>query len=171
MDLVGNGSGSPPGTEQHLGAVTVRHHGALHGAAFDAVLGGANIAVSTLAFHRTGLREGAVLKTREYVARGLPIVLGYEDVDVPADLPFVLQVPNDDSLVPIDALFAFAERAARTPDLSAAMRAHPRVFSPFYVSVIRIGETTGSLDEAFLRMFERARLQPETLGFAIGGVD
>jgi MSHA biogenesis protein MshG len=39
-------------------------------------------------------------------------------------------------------------------ELSAAMRGHPRVFSPFYVSVIRIGETTGSLDEAFLRMFE-----------------
>lgn len=39
-------------------------------------------------------------------------------------------------------------------ELSAAMRGHPRVFSPFYVSVIRIGETTGGLDEAFLRMFE-----------------
>ncbi|HEX9184800.1 MAG TPA: type II secretion system F family protein [Burkholderiales bacterium] len=39
-------------------------------------------------------------------------------------------------------------------ELSAAMRAHPRVFSPFYVSVIRIGEATGGLDEAFLRMFE-----------------
>ena len=39
-------------------------------------------------------------------------------------------------------------------ELSAAMRAHPRVFSPFYISVIRIGETTGGLDEAFLRMFE-----------------
>ena len=39
-------------------------------------------------------------------------------------------------------------------ELSAAMRSHPRVFSPFYLSVIRIGETTGGLDEAFLRMFE-----------------
>jgi MSHA biogenesis protein MshG len=39
-------------------------------------------------------------------------------------------------------------------ELSAAMRGHPRVFSPFYISVIRIGETTGGLDESFLRMFE-----------------
>lgn len=39
-------------------------------------------------------------------------------------------------------------------ELSAAMRSHPRVFSPFYISVVRIGETTGGLDEAFLRMFE-----------------
>lgn len=39
-------------------------------------------------------------------------------------------------------------------ELSAAMRNHPRVFSPFYISVIRIGETTGELDKSFNRMFE-----------------
>ena len=38
-------------------------------------------------------------------------------------------------------------------ELSAAMRNHPTVFSPFYVSVIRIGEATGELDQAFNRMF------------------
>jgi len=38
-------------------------------------------------------------------------------------------------------------------ELSAAMRSHPRVFSPFYISVIRIGETTGDLDQSFNRMF------------------
>jgi MSHA biogenesis protein MshG len=38
-------------------------------------------------------------------------------------------------------------------ELSAAMRNHPRVFSPFYVSVIRIGEATGELDQSFNRMF------------------
>lgn len=38
-------------------------------------------------------------------------------------------------------------------ELSAAMRNHPRVFSPFYLSVIRVGETTGELDQSFNRMF------------------
>jgi MSHA biogenesis protein MshG len=38
-------------------------------------------------------------------------------------------------------------------ELSAAMRSHPRVFNAFYVSVIRIGETTGELDQSFNRMF------------------
>ncbi len=38
-------------------------------------------------------------------------------------------------------------------ELSAAMRNHPKVFSPFYVSVIRIGEATGELDQSFNRMF------------------
>jgi MSHA biogenesis protein MshG len=46
-------------------------------------------------------------------------------------------------------------------ELSAAMRSHPRVFSPFYISVIRIGETTGGLDESFLRMFEYMEFDKE----------
>jgi MSHA biogenesis protein MshG len=33
------------------------------------------------------------------------------------------------------------------------MRSHPEVFSPFYISVIRIGEATGELDQSFNRMF------------------
>jgi len=38
-------------------------------------------------------------------------------------------------------------------ELSTAMRGHPDVFSGFYVSVVRVGETTGQLDEAFNRLF------------------
>lgn len=38
-------------------------------------------------------------------------------------------------------------------ELSTAMRRHPEVFSPFYVSVVRVGETTGALDESFHRLF------------------
>ena len=38
-------------------------------------------------------------------------------------------------------------------ELSTAMRRHPDVFSEFYVSVVRVGETTGQLDEAFNRLF------------------
>jgi MSHA biogenesis protein MshG len=39
-------------------------------------------------------------------------------------------------------------------ELSAAMRSHPKVFGPFYVSVIRIGESTGELDQSFNRMLD-----------------
>jgi MSHA biogenesis protein MshG len=46
-------------------------------------------------------------------------------------------------------------------ELSAAMRGHPRVFSPFYISVIRIGETTGELDQSFNRMFEYIEFEKE----------
>lgn len=38
-------------------------------------------------------------------------------------------------------------------ELSAALRLHPDVFSSFYVSMVRIGEATGMLEEVFLRLF------------------
>ena len=38
-------------------------------------------------------------------------------------------------------------------ELSTAMRRHSDVFSEFYISVVRVGETTGQLEEAFNRLF------------------
>lgn len=124
LDLIGAGSGKAAGEVETFGTVTVRHHGMLDGADFDRVLASGNVAISTLAFHRTGLREGAVLKTRDYVARGMPVVLGYVDVDCPADLPWVLQLPNDDSLLSVDELVAFADRTSRLGGLAQEIRAH-----------------------------------------------
>jgi MSHA biogenesis protein MshG len=39
-------------------------------------------------------------------------------------------------------------------ELSAAMRRHPEVFNNFYLSMVRVGEMTGRLDEIFLRLFD-----------------
>jgi MSHA biogenesis protein MshG len=44
-------------------------------------------------------------------------------------------------------------------ELSAAMRRHPEVFSSFYLSMVRIGETTGRLDEVFLRLFDHLEFE------------
>ena len=46
-------------------------------------------------------------------------------------------------------------------ELSAAMRRHPHVFSPFYLSMVRIGEATGRLDEVFLRLFDHLEFERE----------
>ena len=39
-------------------------------------------------------------------------------------------------------------------ELSAAMRRHPDVFSSFYVSMVRVGELTGLLEDVLLRLFD-----------------
>ncbi len=39
-------------------------------------------------------------------------------------------------------------------ELSTALRRHPKVFSPFYLSMVQIGEMTGMLDVTFLRLYE-----------------
>lgn len=44
-------------------------------------------------------------------------------------------------------------------ELSAAMRRHPDVFSPFYLSMVRVGETTGRMEEIFLRLFDQLEFE------------
>lgn len=46
-------------------------------------------------------------------------------------------------------------------ELSAAMRRHTDVFSSFYLSMVRIGETTGRLEEVFLRLFTHLEFERE----------
>lgn len=38
-------------------------------------------------------------------------------------------------------------------ELSASLARQPQVFTPFYISMVRVGEMTGQLEEIFLRMF------------------
>ncbi|MBS0307822.1 MAG: type II secretion system F family protein [Proteobacteria bacterium] len=44
-------------------------------------------------------------------------------------------------------------------ELSAAMRRHPDVFSTFYVNMVRVGETTGRLEDVFLRLFDHLEFE------------
>jgi MSHA biogenesis protein MshG len=36
---------------------------------------------------------------------------------------------------------------------------HPKVFGPFYISMVRVGEATGLLDEIFLRLFDHLEFE------------
>jgi MSHA biogenesis protein MshG len=46
-------------------------------------------------------------------------------------------------------------------ELSASMRRHPSVFSNFYVSLVRVGEGTGMLQEVFLRLYEHLEFEKQ----------
>ena len=44
-------------------------------------------------------------------------------------------------------------------ELSVAFARHPRVFTPFYISMVRVGEATGLLEEIFLRLFNHLEFE------------
>ena len=46
-------------------------------------------------------------------------------------------------------------------ELSAAMRGHPEVFLFFYVSLVRVGELTGQLEDVFLRLYNHLDFERE----------
>jgi glycosyltransferase involved in cell wall biosynthesis len=120
LHLVGSAPGAarPPANDR----VEVVYHGVLRGEALDDVFRRATLAVSSLAMFRNGMRQGSPLKTREYVARGIPFVYGYDGADVPGGVPFALQVPNSGALVDMDRIVEFAERVSSRPGTSAEMR-------------------------------------------------
>ena len=44
-------------------------------------------------------------------------------------------------------------------ELSSALSQHPKVFSSFYISMVRVGETTGMLETVFLRLFDHLEFE------------
>ena len=44
-------------------------------------------------------------------------------------------------------------------ELSAALARHPLVFGAFYVSMVRVGEMTGRLEEVFIRLFDHMEFE------------
>jgi MSHA biogenesis protein MshG len=44
-------------------------------------------------------------------------------------------------------------------ELSVSLARHPEVFNPFYISMVRVGEATGLLDEIFLRLFDHLEFE------------
>jgi hypothetical protein len=53
-----------------------------------------DLAFSTMGLYRKRMDEACPLKSRQYLALGLPVVIGYKDPDLGDDLEFVLRVPN-----------------------------------------------------------------------------
>jgi glycosyltransferase involved in cell wall biosynthesis len=97
-----------------LGAAppNVTAHGFLEQARYQALLASADVGVGPLALHRKHMDEACPLKTREYLAMGLPVIAAYRDPDFPRGAPFVLELTNrEQNIEPaIDALTEFVSR-------------------------------------------------------------
>ena len=44
-------------------------------------------------------------------------------------------------------------------ELSQALARHPKIFTPFYLAMVRVGEMTGRLEEIFLRLFDHLEFE------------
>ncbi len=73
-----------------------------------------DIGISTLALHRNNMNEASPLKSRQYLALGLPIIVGYKDTDLSADTEFMLNIGNYESNVvdSIDEIKDFVNKAS-----------------------------------------------------------
>lgn len=77
--------------------------GAKSGASLDELFDKMDLGVSSLALHRAGGGHDPI-KTKEFLARGIPVILGYEDKLVNMTLPFVLKVNSSEEAIEISKI-------------------------------------------------------------------
>lgn len=90
-------------------------HGFKSGEELDEIYNNSDIALSSLGEYKRGLEKAAILKVREYCARGIPFILGYQDDSFEKNLPFYYQVPNDESLLDIEKIIEWYKNLKITP--------------------------------------------------------
>ena len=76
-------------------------HGMLNKEQLDQLMQNMHVGLGSCSLFRVGLSEGCVLKIREYLSRGLPVVLGYQDTDLNfgKNLDFVHNISANESSV------------------------------------------------------------------------
>ena len=80
------------------------------GKELDEVYEKADIALSMFGLYKGGIEKISSLKANEYLAKGLPVVSGCrEGIFDGKDVPFFLEVSNDDSVIDIDNIVWFYE--------------------------------------------------------------
>ena len=108
------------------GMENVIFHGGVYGEELDTLISRMDLGVSSLGLYRIGLELGTVMKGREFMARGLPFIYAGEDPTIEKGHPYAVQVANNDSLIDMEEVVAFAKRVRRETDAAQSMREYAR---------------------------------------------
>jgi glycosyltransferase involved in cell wall biosynthesis len=93
--------------EQYHLSEYIIFHGALFGEALTDIFNESDIAISSLGFHRSGIYLSSALKSREYLARGIPIVSSTRIDILPSEFKYCLYIPEDESPIDIKKIIEF----------------------------------------------------------------
>lgn len=96
--------------------------GKLEGEELDRIYDNSDIAIGSLGFYKAGLQSGAPIKLREYCARGIPFVYGYDDISFSSNNYFGYQVPNDATPIDMQNIIHFYEQIYNGRDFIKDMR-------------------------------------------------
>ncbi len=100
-------------------------------------------------------REDVILFTRQMYTltrSGVPLIRGLTQLSDSTRNPVLAET--------IQTVIADLESGR---DLSGALARHPDIFSPLYVSMVRVGESSGRLEEAFERIHQYLESERETV--------
>lgn len=111
----------------------------------DALIDEVDLGVSNLENYLIHFEETTNLKSRDYYSRGLPFIQSntMPDIEGTEAAEFYLYIPNDDSIIDMQAVFDFAIRMRENQD-------HPEEMHRFAVEHLDWGITTGELAKEIL---------------------
>lgn len=89
VDVVG-----PAASEVSGAPTSMTFHGSLKPDQYLPLMSATDVAVGTLGLYRKKMDEASPLKLREYLARGIPSIIGYHDTDFQAPTDYLLEIPN-----------------------------------------------------------------------------
>ena len=111
--------------------------------------------VNSLSFFQNVTLDETIMLSRQLASltrAGVPIVASLRGLSDTVSNPLVAQ--NLDGV---------ADSLEKGQELSVAVAKHPKVFSDLYVSMIRVGENTGRIDDAFSQMAGYLTLERQTI--------
>ena len=102
----------------------VLFHGMLTGKELDPYFDLADVGICTLGLYRKGLEQASILKLREYAARGLPFIYAAMDPALSSEEIFCIRVSNDDNLIDMEKIVAFAKEMRKNEELPEKIRSY-----------------------------------------------
>ena len=88
----------------------MKQKGAIYNEELEAEYAKADIAIGVLGMYRINMENASPIKTKEYCARGIPVIVGREDLAFDKDFDFVCKVPNNDTDIDIEEIIRFYTR-------------------------------------------------------------
>lgn len=93
-------------------------YGSKKGEELDKIYNGKDIAITSLGMYKLGINTASVLKSREYLAKGIPMITGC-DIDVLNEaFPYYIEFPNDSSSIDIDKVVTFYQSIFSVEDVN-----------------------------------------------------
>lgn len=77
-----------------------------------------DIGISTLSLYKKYLTEASPLKSRQYLACGLPLIYAYRDTDIPNDVNFGLKLENSEGNLDYQRMELFIQKVFKNKDVA-----------------------------------------------------
>lgn len=114
----------------------VTFYGALHGEKLENMFQICDMGVCSLGGYKKGVFLSSELKSREFLAQGLPIVSGIEiDVLANKNVPYYLQFPNDTTDIDIKEIVKFYDRVYKNQKDHGEIRKAVRNVAEKYIDM------------------------------------